>query len=491
MLLRLTMPSTNSCALTLPSLRGGEDAEMLAPPQSPILTLCSTTKHPPRSARLDKKLDSMNTLPLLLRIYLTIFYSGFTRPHQEADDARNLLVYIHRPLAILCLKFAPPHQNVDDANILHSDPHDLLGHNHHFSPPCLNTTQRMYRPPTEHSTRSHHYAMQKKGEATPEVRNYSMGGGNLRSEQYDWDYSTKSDSGIKSSYAIPMREPENCHQKVLLSNEDRCRAYTPGSRWPTQFHEDDSVLPLGQSFNSDDRSPAATAVFTLVGWIRKTGKWRFRREPEEVYLLKGTLANWKSALGAYDLRVSMSPENMRYLLRLLNTVFFADWIAIDEIQNKNPFAWLRDDDYPHILAMCSSKDGLPTIYLHPWRVEVSRQNQDIDPSERIKDRLGSLLHELCHAVFIPYFDPRCSRWRREVGLEGHGVSWQILAKAVEEAAHSILGYKVSLGYSEPPVNDAGRHIHDDCEPALGSLAVPMSQGSQMLFRQSLDKPHSP
>ncbi|KAH7357566.1 hypothetical protein BKA66DRAFT_473168 [Pyrenochaeta sp. MPI-SDFR-AT-0127] len=212
-------------------------------------------------------------------------------------------------------------------------------------------------------------------------------------------------------------------------------------------------LCIGLKFSQSVKYSVPELAECHVEWLQRTYVENPDYESGEVRRLKAMIRAWTPNLNAKDLRTSISETLMVCLLKQINKVFFAGAIPLHHSSNNRVFAWLDDDDIR--LGLCSSYGYQPIIHIHPWRVDRRMSSQySWDANVKMRDRLGSLLHELCHAVFIVYGDRFCSTWITDLGCGGHGPPWYVLATKIEEVAVQLLGMKLELGIGQSLAHDA-------------------------------------
>lgn len=199
-----------------------------------------------------------------------------------------------------------------------------------------------------------------------------------------------------------------------------------------------------------------------IAWLHHTYLDNPGHQKAEVQRLKRMIKAWTPNLNARDLRRSISTTQMMCLLKQLNKVFFAGMIPLNGSVHNAAFAWLTDGDKR--LALCTSTGYAPVIHLHPWRVEqLMLEMYPWDRHVRMRDRLGSLAHELCHALFITHGDRFCPTWTTALGSGGHGRAWLALAAKLEEVVIHVLGLEVDLGIWESLAYDGyeqGKWVDD-------------------------------
>jgi hypothetical protein len=85
----------------------------------------------------------------------------------------------------------------------------------------------------------------------------------------------------------------------------------------------------------------------------------------------------------------------------------------------------------------------PRSFEHGFEIEITLSNrrgresfESLDQPSQLRKYLGTLVHEMAHAVFHLYCCYRCSlcssRYEYEVGTSGHSMVWQKLAMTIED-----------------------------------------------------------
>jgi hypothetical protein len=181
-----------------------------------------------------------------------------------------------------------------------------------------------------------------------------------------------------------------------------------------------------------------------IAWLDKT----YLHVPQGkttplVLQLQNLLQAWNPNLTGLDMRQTISSTQQLHLIALLNQVFFFNAIPPHRASISAGFSWL-----PETQTSCF---GIGTfnpligtqILLHPT---LYRNNGDLeDPDVRWRNRLGTMLHELCHAFLKAYTCRSCPMHDRCIGPRGHGRAWQLLAAKMEEVATRLLGGYVDMG----------------------------------------------
>jgi hypothetical protein len=158
--------------------------------------------------------------------------------------------------------------------------------------------------------------------------------------------------------------------------------------------------------------------------------------------------------GEYSMWVQLGSPNARemnvqrynQLLGLLAGSFFPGRMHFD-FQFKPD----EDEDYADTLYQLN-EEGCPygRIRLHPYRVEYPSGHEPDNLADviyhRTVFRLGTLLHEICHAFQLIYMCLKCKKNEvKYVECNGHGWAWQRIAARVESMAQLKLGLPLDLG----------------------------------------------
>lgn len=206
---------------------------------------------------------------------------------------------------------------------------------------------------------------------------------------------------------------------------------------------------------------AMTLVRHHIAWLDATYLHPSARPTPSVHHLRSLISTWRSHLTSPDLRSSLSTSQLNDLFAHLNRVFFSDQVPphnkvlsagfsyLDARQTEcfgksfyNPLVGTQILLHPVLYRGCgqfnhlSHHDSLdPTIQ--------QRQQQQISTS--LYNRLGTLLHEMCHAFLKAYTCRSCPMHDSCIGPLGHGRAWQMLAKKIEQVAAVVLGGTVDMG----------------------------------------------
>lgn len=186
-----------------------------------------------------------------------------------------------------------------------------------------------------------------------------------------------------------------------------------------------------------------------ISWLNQTHLEASPPKPDaSVLQLQSLLETWKPHLTYSDLRQSMSRTQLVHLFNLLNKIFFFGAIPSHRSSLSTGFSWL-----PETLKDCFGIGSFnpimgTQILLHP----ILYRGQNIYPRDhpedvdlRWRNRLGTILHEMCHAFLKAYTCRACPTYDVCMGARGHGRAWQVMAAKIEEVATRLLGGFVDLG----------------------------------------------
>jgi hypothetical protein len=174
-----------------------------------------------------------------------------------------------------------------------------------------------------------------------------------------------------------------------------------------------------------------------VAWLDKT----YLQEPQKydnlnVLQLKSLLHSWNPNLTGRDMRQTMS-------IKLLNQIFFFDAIPSHRQAISSGFSWLPDSEQA-CFGIGTFNPVIGTqVLLHPVLYRHGGDPEDLDA--RWRNRIGTVLHELCHAFLKAYTCRSCPMHDQCIGARGHGRAWQILATKMEEVATKLMGGYVDFG----------------------------------------------
>ncbi|KAH7089822.1 hypothetical protein FB567DRAFT_310390 [Paraphoma chrysanthemicola] len=159
--------------------------------------------------------------------------------------------------------------------------------------------------------------------------------------------------------------------------------------------------------------------------------------------LQSLLHAWKPNLTGPDMRTSMSSTQALHLISVLNQVFFFGSIPPHRQAISAGFSWLSPTDKSCFgIGTFNSLIGTQVL-LHPTLYRTGGNADDLDV--RWRNRLGTILHELCHAFLKAYTCRSCPMHDHCVGARGHGRAWQLLAAKMEEVATGLMGGFVDFG----------------------------------------------
>ncbi|KAH7073611.1 hypothetical protein BKA63DRAFT_37435 [Paraphoma chrysanthemicola] len=159
--------------------------------------------------------------------------------------------------------------------------------------------------------------------------------------------------------------------------------------------------------------------------------------------LQSLLHTWKANLTGPDMRSSMSSTQALHLISVLNRVFFFGSIPPHRQAISAGFSWLSPTE-KSCFGIGTFNPLIGTqVLLHPILYRTGGSADDLDV--RWRNRLGTILHELCHAFLKAYTCRSCPMHDRCVGARGHGRAWQLLAAKMEEVATRLMGGFVDFG----------------------------------------------
>jgi hypothetical protein len=181
-----------------------------------------------------------------------------------------------------------------------------------------------------------------------------------------------------------------------------------------------------------------------IAWLDET---YIAATPEKygpsVQQLTSMLQVWKPNLTGPDMRQSMSSAQALHLVSVLNEVFFFGSIPSHRQSISAGFSWLPETE-KSCFGISTFNPIIGTqIMLHPTLYRTDGNVDDLDV--RLRNRLGTILHELCHAFLKAYTCRSCPMHDRCVGARGHGRAWQMLAVKMEEVAARLMGGFVDFG----------------------------------------------
>ena len=204
-----------------------------------------------------------------------------------------------------------------------------------------------------------------------------------------------------------------------------------------------------------------TLVRHHIAWLDATYLHPSARPTPSVHHLRSLIATWHPHITSPDLRSSLSTSQLSDLFTHLNRIFFSDQVPPHNKTLSAGFSYL-DARQTECFGKSFYNPLVGTqVLLHPvlYRGCFQYQNlghhDSLDPtiqrrqqeqiSTRLHNRLGTLLHEMCHAFLKAYTCRSCSMHDSCIGPLGHGRAWQMLAKKIEQVATVVLGGTVDMG----------------------------------------------
>jgi hypothetical protein len=181
-----------------------------------------------------------------------------------------------------------------------------------------------------------------------------------------------------------------------------------------------------------------------VVWLDKT-YLQFPQKDDSISVLqlKSLLQAWNPNLTGQDMRQTMSSAQFLHLIKLLNRIFFFGAIPPHRQTISSGFSWLPDSEQACFGVGTFSPVIGTQVLLHPILYRHGGDHENIDV--RWRNRLGTVLHELCHAFLKAYTCRSCPMHDQCIGARGHGRAWQILAAKMEEVATQLMGGYVDFG----------------------------------------------
>jgi hypothetical protein len=196
-----------------------------------------------------------------------------------------------------------------------------------------------------------------------------------------------------------------------------------------------------------------------IAWLDATYLHPSSRPTPSVLHLQSLLSTWSSNLAGLDMRETMSTLQLNDLFVHLNRVFFSDCVP-----SHNTFLTAGFSYIPDTRTECFGKSFFnplmgTQILIHPtlYRGNSSDPRQRDYLDTRLRNRLGTVLHEMCHAYLKAYSCRSCAMHDTCIGPLGHGRAWQILAAKMEEVASVLLGGRVNMGRFPSLLRDLEGH----------------------------------
>jgi hypothetical protein len=204
-----------------------------------------------------------------------------------------------------------------------------------------------------------------------------------------------------------------------------------------------------------------TLVRHHIAWLDATYIHPSARPTPSVHHLRSLVSTWHSHITSPDLRNSLSTTQLNDLFGHLNRVFFSDSVPphnkmlsagfsyLDAKQTEcfgksfyNPLVGTQVLLHPVLYRGCHAHQNLSQLDSLDPTIQQRQQQQTMT---RLHNRLGTLLHEMCHAFLKAYACRSCPMHDACVGPRGHGRAWQMLAKKMEQVATVVLGGAVDMG----------------------------------------------
>jgi hypothetical protein len=180
-----------------------------------------------------------------------------------------------------------------------------------------------------------------------------------------------------------------------------------------------------------------------VAWLDKTYMHASPEKDLNILQLRSLLQSWNANLIGRDMRQSVSSTQMLHLVKVLNRVFFFGAIPAHRQAISSGFSWLPESENACFGVGTFNPIIGTQVLLHPKLYRHHGDLEDVDV--RWRNRLGTILHELCHAFLKAYTCRSCPTHDKCIGSRGHGRAWQILAAKMEEVATRLMGGYVDFG----------------------------------------------
>jgi hypothetical protein len=250
-------------------------------------------------------------------------------------------------------------------------------------------------------------------------------------------------SHVASHGAIKSRDPAAERRKAKFSYAHQSVSSPgPGQELKLRFHGDYEAMSLVRHHaawldsiylhpSADKTTPAVQHLHSLMNM-------------------------WNPHITALDMRQSTSVPQLQRLFTQLNTIFFSGLVPAHNPTLTNGFSFL-----PETRADCFGTSYFnpiigTQILLHPTLYRQTRNASD-PAAERMRNRLGTLLHEMCHAFLKAYTCRSCPMHDACIGKRGHGRAWQVLAAKMEQVATKLMGGNVEMGRFPSLLRDMEGH----------------------------------
>ena len=171
--------------------------------------------------------------------------------------------------------------------------------------------------------------------------------------------------------------------------------------------------------------------------------------------LKSLLQMWGPNLTGSDMRQSISRGQLQNLFPLLNQIFFFNALPSCRKPFSSSFSWLPESR-KNCFGVGFFNPFIGThLLLHPTLYRHGGYPDDLDV--RWRNRIGTILHELCHAFLKAYTCRSCPMHDHSIGRRGHGRAWQLLAAKIEQVASKLLDGYVNMGRFPSLLHDMEGH----------------------------------
>ena len=250
---------------------------------------------------------------------------------------------------------------------------------------------------------------------------------------------------------------DECAPKLYLesrrsSHRAVCQTRGDPSRCDTHFSHErqsaDHAVKITPRLYGDYE--AMRLVRDHVAWLDEAYLLMPRKDTYNTIIFKliSQLDSWTPNMTGADLRKTISQAQLLSLFDLLNGVFFRGAVPKHRASLSTGFSWLPESQ-KNCFGIGSYNAILGTqILLHPTLYRGQHQHSPNDAADlnvRWRNRLGTILHEMCHAYLKAYSCRSCPSHDICMGVTGHGRAWQILAAKIEQVATTVLDGFVDLG----------------------------------------------
>lgn len=188
-----------------------------------------------------------------------------------------------------------------------------------------------------------------------------------------------------------------------------------------------------------------------IAWLDQT----YLQDSRAVLQLKSLLRAWEPNLVGVDLRQSISREQLKQLFTQLNQVFFFGAVPAHREALSNGFSWLPESKKDCFGVSYFNPIVGTQLLLHPTLYRQNNNTEDLDV--RWRNRIGTILHEMCHAFLKAYTCRSCPMYDHCVGPRGHGRAWQLLAAKIEQVASHLMAGFVDMGRFPALLHDMEGH----------------------------------